>query len=88
MQCDVLLKATQVDGVYDSDPKTNPQAVRYDAVSYDEVIEKQLKVMDIAAIALARENNIPVVVFAQSGKDALEKVVSGKGNFTVIKKEV
>ena len=88
MQCDVLLKATQVDGVYDSDPKTNPQAVRYDAVSYDEVIEKQLKVMDIAAIALARENNIPVVVFAQSGKDSLEKVVSGKGNFTVIKKEV
>lgn len=88
MQCDVLLKATQVDGVYDSDPKTNPQAVRYDTVSYDEVIEKQLKVMDIAAIALARENNIPVVVFAQSGKDALEKVVSGKGNFTVIKKEV
>lgn len=88
MQCDVLLKATQVDGVYDSDPKTNPQAVRYDTVSYDEVIEKQLKVMDIAAIALARENNIPVVVFAQSGKDSLEKVVSGKGNFTVIKKEV
>lgn len=88
MQCDVLLKATQVDGVYDSDPKVNPQAVRYDTVSYDEVIEKQLKVMDIAAIALARENNIPVVVFAQSGKDALEKVVSGKGNFTVIKKEV
>lgn len=88
MQCDVLLKATQVDGVYDSDPKVNPQAVRYDTVSYDEVIEKQLKVMDIAAIALARENNIPVVVFAQSGKDSLEKVVSGKGNFTVIKKEV
>lgn len=88
MQCDVLLKATQVDGVYDSDPKVNSQAVRYDTVSYDEVIEKQLKVMDIAAIALARENNIPVVVFAQSGKDALEKVVSGKGNFTVIKKEV
>lgn len=88
MQCDVLLKATQVDGVYDSDPKTNPNAVRYEAVSYDEVIEKQLKVMDIAAIALARENNIPVVVFAQSGQNALEKVVSGKGNFTVIKKEV
>ena len=88
MQCDVLFKATQVDGVYDSDPKVNSQAVRYDTVSYDEVIEKQLKVMDIAAIALARENNIPVVVFAQSGKDALEKVVSGKGNFTVIKKEV
>lgn len=85
MQCDVLLKATQVDGVYDSDPKKNPNAVRYEAVSYDEVIEKQLKVMDIAAVALARENNIPVVVFAQSGDDALAKVVAGQGNFTIIK---
>lgn len=85
MQCDVVLKATQVDGVYDSDPKKNPNAVRYETVSYDEVIEKQLKVMDIAAIALARENNIPVVVFAQSGDDALAKVVSGQGSFTTIK---
>ncbi len=88
MQCDVILKSTQVDGVYDSDPKKNPDAKRYDAVSYDEVIEKQLKVMDIAAVALARENNIPVVVFAQSGEDALAKVVSGEGNFTIIKQEV
>lgn len=88
MQCDVILKSTQVDGVYDSDPKKNPDAKRYDAVSYDEVIEKQLKVMDIAAVALARENNIPVVVFSQSGEDALAKVVSGEGNFTIIKQEV
>ncbi len=88
MQCDVILKSTQVDGVYDSDPKKNPDAKRYDAVSYDEVIEKQLKVMDIAAVALARENNIPVVVFAQSGEDALAKAVSGEGNFTIIKQEV
>lgn len=85
MQCDVLLKATQVDGVYDSDPKKNPNAKRYGQVSYDEVIEKQLAVMDIAAIALARENNIPVVVFAQKGEDALAKVVAGHGDFTIIK---
>lgn len=88
MQCDVILKSTQVDGVYDSDPKTNPDAVRYEAVTYDEVINKQLKVMDIAAVALARENNIPVVVFPQNEPNALEKVVAGKGSFTIIKKEV
>lgn len=88
MQCDVLLKSTQVDGVYDSDPKKNPNAKRYVAISYDEVIEKQLKVMDVAAVALAKENNIPVVVFAQSGESALAKAVSGEGNFTIIKQEV
>lgn len=88
MQCDVLLKSTQVDGVYDSDPKKNPGAVRYETVTYDEVINKQLQVMDIAAIALAKENNIPVVVFPQSEPEALAKVVAGKGNFTIIKKEV
>lgn len=85
MQCDVILKSTQVDGVYDSDPKKNPSAKRYEAISYDEVIEKQLKVMDIAAIALAKENNIPIVVFAQNGDDALAKVVAGEGKFTIIK---
>ena len=88
MQCDAILKSTQVDGVYDADPKKNPDARKYEAVSYDEVIEKQLKVMDIAAVALAKENNIPVVVFAQSGKEALANAVSGKGSFTLIKQEV
>lgn len=88
MQCDAILKSTQVDGVYDADPKKNPNARKYEAVSYDEVIEKQLKVMDIAAVALAKENNIPVVVFAQSGEEALANAVSGKGSFTIIKQEV
>lgn len=88
MQCDAILKSTQVDGVYDADPKKNPNARKYEPVSYDEVIEKQLKVMDIAAVALAKENNIPVVVFAQSGEEALANAVSGKGSFTIIKQEV
>lgn len=88
MNCDVVLKATQVDGVYDCDPKKNPNAKRYETVSFDEAIEKELKVMDTTAIALARENNIPIVVFAQSEKDAIIDVVCGKGNFTVMKKEV
>ena len=85
MQCDVIFKSTQVDGVYDSDPKTNPNAKRFDTISFDEVIEKQLKVMDITAVALAKENNIPIVVFAQRGEDSLAKAVSGEGSFTIIK---
>ena len=85
MQCDVIFKSTQVDGVYDSDPKTNPHARKYDTISFDEVIEKQLKVMDITAVALAKENHIPIVVFAQRGEDALAKAVSGEGSYTIIK---
>ena len=85
MQCNVILKSTQVDGVYDSDPQTNPNAKRYDEISFDEVIEKQLKVMDITAVALAKENNIPIVVFAQKGENALINAVCGKGSFTIIK---
>ena len=84
MQCDVLLKSTQVDGVYDSDPKLNPKAKRYNHISYDEVLEKHLKVMDATAISLASENNLPVVVFSQSEPNALLNVVAGKGKFTVI----
>lgn len=85
MQCDVIMKSTQVDGVYDSDPRKNPDAKRYDEVSYDEVIEKQLGVMDMTAIAMARENKIPVMVFSQHEKGVLFKAVCGKGKFTLIK---
>lgn len=85
MQCEVLLKATQVDGVYDSDPRVNNKAVKFDTVSYDDVINNHLNVMDMTAVALARENNIPIVVFAQREKNALMQVVSGKGSFTIIK---
>jgi uridylate kinase len=83
--CEALFKATQVDGVYDSDPKKNPSAKRYDQVSYNEVIEKQLKVMDITAVSMARENNLPVVIFKQESIDSLIKVLQGKGNYTIIK---
>ena len=88
MQCDALLKATQVDGVYDSDPKQNEKARKFAEVTYDEVIARQLKVMDTAAVALARENNIPIVVFAQTGENSLADAVCGRGKFTIIKKEV
>lgn len=86
MQCDVLLKATQVDGVYDSDPRKNPAAGRFDRVSYDEVIEKGLGVMDITAVSLAKESDIPIVVFAQKGENSLVDAVCGKGKFTIISK--
>lgn len=83
--CDALFKATQVDGVYDSDPKTNPKAKRFTQVSYDEVIEKNLKVMDMTAISMARENKLPIIIFKQDNKESLEKALTGKGNYTIIK---
>jgi uridylate kinase len=83
--CDVLLKATQVDGVYSADPKRDPQAVRYDELTYQEVLNRNLKVMDTAAIALARENEVPIVVFSIHNPGALTDVINGVGKFTIIR---
>lgn len=85
MRVDAVLKATQVDGVYSSDPKKDKNAKRFDKITYDEVITRGLNVMDMAAVALAKENRIPLVVFSQEGKDALVNAVRGKGKFTLIK---
>ncbi|MBX7198903.1 MAG: UMP kinase [Rhodospirillaceae bacterium] len=87
MNCDALLKATQVDGVYNADPKRNANAVRYDRLTFDKVIADDLKVMDTAAIALARENRLPIVVFNMHEANAIANVLSGKGKFTVIAAE-
>jgi len=84
MNCDALMKATQVDGVYDSDPKKNKDAKRYDRLTFDKVIADNLKVMDTAAIALARENNLPIVVFDMHNDNAVANVLNGFGQFTVI----
>ncbi|RED13207.1 UMP kinase [Pontivivens insulae] len=84
MKCEAIFKGTQVDGVYDSDPKTNPDAVRYDTVTYDEVLAKNLKVMDASAIALARDNKLPIIVFSLGAPDGLSGVLSGKGKFTKV----
>lgn len=84
MHCDVLLKATQVDGVYSADPRYNPQAVRYDKISYDEVIEKQLNVMDMTAVAMVRDNHLPVMIFALHEQDSLLKAVRGEIKHTMI----
>lgn len=84
MGCDALLKATKVDGVYDSDPETNPDAVRFDSLSYLDVLSKDLKVMDASAISLARENNIPILVFSIHNEGAFADVIRGEGTYTII----
>lgn len=86
MQCDALLKGTSVDGVYDSDPKKNPDAKRYDSVDYDTVLADNLQVMDASAVALCRDNNIPIVVFSIREKGNLATVLAGGGTKTVVQK--
>lgn len=84
MGCDALLKATQVDGVYSADPHQVADAIRYDALTYKDVLSRELKVMDASAISLARENRIPIVVFSIHTPGALADVVAGRGISTVI----
>lgn len=84
MNCDALLKATQVDGIYDSDPKKNPNAKRYNTLTYMDVLRNDLKVMDASAISLSRENAIPIVVFSIHTKDALSHVLKGEGVCTTV----
>ena len=84
MNCDLLLKGTKVDGVYDSDPTKTPNAVKYSTISYSKLLQDNLKVMDIAAIAVARENNLPITVFSIKEKGNFAKVLQGKGEFTMI----
>ena len=85
MGCDVLLKGTKVDGVYSADPKKTPDAERYEQLGYLEVLSRDLKVMDAAAISLARENRIPILVFSIQQDGAFADVIAGKGRFTIIK---
>ncbi|MEO8559125.1 MAG: UMP kinase [Rhodospirillales bacterium] len=88
MSCDALLKGTQVDGVYSADPRTNPNATRFDKLTYMDVLSRDLKVMDASAISLARENGIPIIVFSLHNPGAFASVVQGKGRFTIITDEV
>ncbi len=88
MGCHALLKGTSVDGVYDSDPKKNPQAKRFDAITYDKVLSDNLRVMDAAAVALCRENHIPIVVFSIREKGNLARVLAGEGVQTIVQEEV
>lgn len=87
MQCDALFKGTSVDGVYNADPKKDPQARRYDTIDYDTVLADNLKVMDASAVALCRDNLIPIVVFSIREQGNLAKVLAGQGTQTIVRKE-
>ena len=84
MRCDALLKGTQVDGVYSADPRKNTQARRYTQLTYLDVLANDLQVMDAAAISLARENKLPIIVFNIHAPGAFEQVMRGEGLFTRI----
>lgn len=84
MGCDALLKGTQVDGVYTADPKKDPTATRYEKLSYQDVLARDLRVMDTSAIALARDNGLPILVFSLHTPGAFARVVHGEGTFTIV----
>lgn len=84
LRCDVLLKGTKVDGVYSEDPFKNPQAQRYEQISHEEVIARNLRVMDTAAFALARDNGLPILVYALDDKEGLMGVLGGTARSTLV----
>lgn len=86
MRCDALFKGTSVDGVYDADPKKDSSAKRYDTVDYDTVLANNLKVMDASAVALCRDNSIPIVVFSIREQGNLARVLVGEGTQTIVQK--
>jgi len=83
--CDIMYKGTKVDGVYDSDPMTNPDAVRFEKLSYDEVLRRNLKVMDAAAVAVSRDNKLPIIVFDITDPHNFVKVLKNHSLGTVVK---
>jgi len=85
MDCDALFKGTNVDGIYSADPKKDKTAERFDKISHDEVIERGLEVMDVAAVALARQGGIPVVVFSIQTPGALFEIINGAGRCTIVR---
>ncbi|HBG53038.1 MAG TPA: UMP kinase [Rikenellaceae bacterium] len=82
---DAVLKGTRVDGVYSDDPEKNPHATRYDTLTFDQVLQKNLRIMDMTAFTLCRENNMPIVVFDMNAKGNLQKVVNGQITGTIVK---
>jgi uridylate kinase len=82
MACEAIFKGTKVDGVYDMDPNKHAHAKRYDHVTYDEVLQKHLGVMDASAIALARDNNLPIIVFSLDEPGGFRGILEGKGTYT------
>ena len=85
MGCEALLKGTRVDGVYSADPEKDSSAVRYDTLTYLQVLSEDLKVMDASAVSLARENDIPILVFSIENAGSFERVLRHEGKFTIVK---
>ncbi len=83
---EVLLKGTRVDGVYSADPEKDPQAVRYDSITFDDVISRNLKIMDQTAFTLCKENNLPIMVFDMNTRGNLKRLISGENIGTIIQK--
>jgi len=81
---EVILKGTRVDGIYSSDPEKNVNAIKFDSITYKDVMNKGLKVMDMTAFALSQENNLPIIVFDMNTKGNLEKVISGENIGTIV----
>ncbi|MCY4445320.1 MAG: UMP kinase [Rhodobacteraceae bacterium] len=84
LECEIVFKGTKVDGVYDKNPEDDLSAQKYDTISFDEVIKKDLKIMDTSALAMARDKNIPIVVFSVFKEGAMEKILLGDGDCTII----
>ena len=84
MGCQAIMKGTKVDGVYSADPMKNPKAERFERLSHLDVLSRDLKVMDAAAVSLARENRIPILVFSINKPGGLAEVLTGKGKYTII----
>ena len=84
IEADVMLKGTRVDGVYTADPEKDPTATKFEAISYDEVIQRGLRVMDVSAIAMCRENNLPIYVFNMDVVGNLKKVLEGENIGTYV----
>lgn len=85
IECDVILKGTRVDGIYDSDPEKNPNAIKFNELSFNEALQRKLNVMDLTAFTLCQENNLPIIVFDMNKKGNLSKVVKGEKIGTIVK---
>jgi uridylate kinase len=88
IDADVILKGTRVDGIYTADPLKDPNAVKFDQISYDEVYEKGLKIMDLTAFTLCKENNLPIIVFDMDTPGTLRKIMEGEQLGTIVNSEL
>ena len=86
INADVILKGTRVDGIYDEDPEKNKNAIKFDSLSFDEVLKRGLRIMDTTAFTLSQENNLPIIVFDMNTKGNLKKIIDGKSIGTIVSK--